>query len=224
MKKHHATYSYAGILAAVSMLLASSAFGSVVNTTLSSTGTYTADSAGTVGGLQNSSGFIQNSFAASFVAATNGDLSSIEVGVTGGGLGNFDNNFTVSLLASDLSTVLATSPVLTATVIFQHTNSLLETFTYTGPTVSLTAGTTYYVEVSPGNIATSLVEWNFSSISSSSQIFEFAGNGPWQQIQIPDSLAFEVDATSQAPSTPEPTTALFGAALTGVCAVARRRK
>ena len=231
MKKYHTTYYYAGLLAVVSLLWAGPAFGDVAFTTLSTAGTYDANAAASVEYVEIPQK-VPLTEAASFVPTISGDLSSIEVGITAGG-GTFDGNFTLSLMANnpsggpDPTNVLATSPILTATVVFALTaNSSLETFTYTGPAVALSAGTTYWLAASPGD-TNSLVQWNFASTTSpSSELYQSINNGPYTAVSLPNGLgaqAFEVDVIPGSP-VPEPTTALFGMALMGVCALARRRK
>ena len=227
MKKHHATSCYAGLIAAVSLLSACPAFGQVAAFSTLSSGTYSQVGAFAVVGNTSTGGEGTLSVAASFVPTTSGDLSSIEVGMTELSAGSDFGNFTLSLVADsggspNISNVLATSPEMTTTEVEFTTESALETWTYTGSTLALSAGTTYWLVAAPWDANTHSF-WNTASTTSSTSTTDDLVNGAVSDTTTKAPEAFVVNVIPT-PPVPEPTTALFGLAVTGVCAVARRRR
>jgi hypothetical protein len=94
------------------------------------------------------------------------------------------------------------------------------TFTYGGPEIKLTAGTTYWLAATV-DTGTSVV-WCESKISLPAMKDYFSSNGgaSYSPAGAAETAAFQVNVAP----VPEPTTMLFGVALVGVCASARRRR
>jgi hypothetical protein len=181
--------------------------------------------------IYNVTGVSNQDIANSFVPTISGDLSSISVAVALAGP-PYDANFVLRLEANNpaggplFSAPLVTSPILTATLPLDASDTALTTFTYTGPEISLTAGTTYWLDLAPAD-TNSVLYWDISNLPVTTQVYSSTDNDVSYQhfvAEPPFQGAFQVNVTQPAlPAVPEPTTMLFGAALLGVCATARRR-
>lgn len=202
-------------------LLAASAFGDVAYTTLAADGSFVG------GGAVLGSGSDSEGAAFSFVPTITGDLSSIQVAIDWR-VGYATRDFHLSLMANNpgggplTSAVLLQPQTVTSTGLFglaPYNNATL--FTYSGPELTLSAGTTYWLAATV-DTGTSVV-WcqSLVSIPAMKEYFSFNGGATYSSAGAAQTAAFQVNVTPA----PEPTTmTLFGAALLGVCATARRRQ
>ena len=168
------------------------------------------------------------SWADPFTPRITGGLSSIELGISGQDYGADSGEpqpFVLSLEANNpnggpLTTeVLATGNLLTPSE--NSTDSVLTTYSYTGPTLILFSGTTYWIVLSaPGE--RNILTWNYSTTTTSSDIYysptgdAFETNGQDQPMS-----AFQVNVAP----IPEPSTgAMLAVAGIAFIATAPRRR
>lgn len=142
--------------------------------------------------------------AAAFVPAFTGDLQSITLGLLLGSSGG-DGNVTVSLTANNpdggpLISTIYTSGTVTAHL-YPNSGYPVETFTYDGPAITLSAGVTYWIVLAPTD-PTSYAQWGLSTINNAPRDFQQEDGGPF--ISLPfQAGAFQVNASP----VPEPSTA-----------------
>jgi hypothetical protein len=157
----------------------------VAYTTLSPDGTYDQGGGWQASGVNSYTGFYYST-ACSFVPSISGSLTSIDMGVTLGPSSN--GNFTLSLDANNpgggpLTSLTLASAQLTATAPFGSINSALTTFSYSGPTLSLSTNSIYWLVITPSDDHSYAV-WNSSTISTASTLYystdggnTYSGNG-----------------------------------------------
>jgi hypothetical protein len=140
------------------------------------------------------------SIAAAFVPTVSGNLSSIDVAVWSQKLSFLptipDNHFQLNLFANSLDGGPDTDIILASGIITAPTNGTLETFTYSGPSLDLMAGQTYWLALSPSQSDTfgawcwssptviSTLPVYFSTDGGSTYMAQFGGDPP---------VAFSVD-------------------------------
>jgi hypothetical protein len=176
----------------------------VAFTTLATSGTYSSEGDPVSGSPEGGPGL---SWADPFSPTITGNLSSIDLGVSYSGFGPGQQNasFIVSLDADNPNGGPLTTDVLASGDLVapenDGSNSLLTTFSYSGPTLTLFPGTTYWVVLSA--TAVEQVAWNKSTTTTSSDIYFSAGGDfeSYDNMEEPMS-AFQVDVTP----TPEPST------------------
>ncbi len=188
-------------------LYVNTAHADVAYTTLAPDGTYNQGSGWQASGVNSYAGTYYST-ACSFVPTISGNLSSIDMGVTlGTRLGPQSNgNFILSLATNNagggpLITSTLASGSLTATVGFGNTNSALTTFNYTGPTLSLSTGVTYWLVITPVDDYTYAV-WNASTISTPSTLYYSTDGGNIYNDNGSAATAFRVNVGA----VPEPST------------------
>ena len=183
----------------------------VAYTTLASDGTFNGGGNVIVGTSSPDFAGTYESLAGSFIPTINGNLSSIQVGISA--YPGDDGNFTLSLDSDNPSGGPLVAPSLTSAnlvaVSSYYDTSALTTFIYSGPTLSLAEGTTYWIVATPTDSQTEAV-WGTTKISTSS-LGEYSTDGTTYQNSF-NKYGFQISVVA----TPDPSTWTMMVAGTGL--------
>ena len=155
------------------------------------------------------------SIADAFVPTVSGDLTIIDVAVTSQQLSFLptipDNHFQLDLFANSSAGGPDTDIILASGIITAPTTGTLETFTYSGPSLDLIAGQTYWLALSPTQSDT-FGAWCFSSptVLSTLPIYFSTDGGSTYMAELgggpADAFSIDVEAVPE----PESYMLLFG--------------
>lgn len=199
----------------------------VAFTTLGTSGTYSSEGELVAPSPAGGPGI---SWADPFSPTITGNLSCIDLGVTGPDYGADSGKpqpFVLSLEANNpnggpLTTdVLATGDLLTPSD--NSTYSVLTTFSYSGPTLTLFLGTTYWIVLSAsGDAITDMLIWNSSTTTTSSDIY-FSENGSDFEGPYPADEPMSAFQVNVAPTPEPPTEAMLAVAGIAFIAIAGKK-